>query len=219
MLQVPYGDALAPVTFGSGGGGNSAVGVNGWGGTGGGVFIMNVTGTLTVNGAIYAAGWPSENSAGGSAGGAGGGGRIAIYYTNSGGSFGSSQLTSYGGFGVACNGCNGNGGTEYLKKASDSGGSLSVWNTNRVPNYLPTPLPPTNLSIKELYVQEAATAKMMANTYTYNFGSTGTLSVDANATLYVPNDQANVGPYNNAVPVGTWFTVPSARKTGNIVEY
>lgn len=253
---TPFGDALAPITFGSGGGGNSAVGANGWGGPGGGVVIMNVSGTLTVNGFIQAAGWPTQNGAGGSSGGAGGsiyvtagtittnagndkfaawggwmdsgaesascgggGGRVAIYYTNSSGSFGSSQLTTYGGFGVASNGCNGNGGTEYIKKASDSGGTLTVWNSNRVPNYLPTPLPPTNLTLKALYIQESATAKMMSNTYTYNFGTTGTLTVEASTTLYIPNDQSNVGPYNNAVPVGTWFTVPTGRKTGNITEY
>lgn len=253
---TPFGDALAPITFGSGGGGNSAVGTNGWGGTGGGVIIMNVSGTLTVNGEILASGWPSQSSAGGSGGGAGGsiyitagtvsaaagsdrigawggwmdtgaesqscgggGGRIAVYYTTAAGSFGSSTLSAYGGFGVASNGCNGNGGTEYLKKAADSGGQLTVWNNNRVPNYLATPLPAYNLTVKAMYIQQAATAKMMSNTYSYTFGGSGTLTVDANATLSIPNDQSNVGPYNNAVPVGTWFTVTNGNKTGAIVEY
>lgn len=252
---TPYGDATAPITFGSGGGGNSSVGTNGWGGSGGGVLIMNVSGTLTDNGIIEADGWPNDNGYGGSSAGGGGsiyvtagtvstnasgykfsagggfmdgnsetvacgggGGRIAIYYTTAAGSFSIGQLATIGGWGYGGSGC-GNGGTEYMKKASDSGAALTVENGNQVPNYLPTPLPPTNLTLKTLYIQNAATAKMMANTYTYNFGSTGTLVVDSNATLYIPNDQSNVTPYNNAVPVGTWFTVPTARKTGNITEY
>lgn len=66
---TPYGDALQPFTFGGGGGGDTTNFLY-WGGTGGGVLVLNVTGTLTINGLLTVE--PDDTSGGGYSAGAGG---------------------------------------------------------------------------------------------------------------------------------------------------
>lgn len=72
-----------PVDLGSGGGGGEGnCGGGGFGGSGGGAVLVNVSGTLTLNGLISANGAPGGSGAGVSGGGAGAGGSINLSAAN-----------------------------------------------------------------------------------------------------------------------------------------
>lgn len=220
VISLTVSGTLTVNGFISAAGSPSGTGAGGGSGGGGGsVYISadTVTSSSASSDLVDAwGGWLDTNAVTNAC--AGGGGSIAIYYNTMSGTFGSGDLSANGGI-SKINTCHGGAGTAFIKKNSDSGGQLTLWNYDRVPNYLPTPLPAYNVTFKSMSVLNAAVAKMMSNAYAYNFGTTGTVYVDGTSTLYIPNDQSNVGPYNNAVPVGTWFNVLAGKKTGNITEY
>ena len=98
---------------------------NGSGASGGSILIR--CGSLTGTGAILANGGDNGANHGQ---GAGGGGRIAIYLTAS-DDFGSVANQAYGGR-IGSPGYNGGAGTIYLKKSSQSYGTLLIDNNNPV---------------------------------------------------------------------------------------
>lgn len=102
-----YCDLTAPVTIGSAGG-NGSTGDANSGGTGGGLVILNATGTLTVNGTVSAKG--SAPSSGNSGGGAGGG--VSLTAGTIAGT--PQSFTVIGGAGGASNGGGGGGGCVLL---------------------------------------------------------------------------------------------------------
>jgi hypothetical protein len=187
---------------------------------GGGGSIWITAGTISSSSAsseriVAYGGYADGGSAHASACG-GGGGRLAFYYTAFGGTFSGAKVGANGGPGRAGNGCNGGTGIEYYKKASDAYPSISAWNGS-VPNYLPTPLPAYNLNLGNLEAYSGASLKQMSNATTINVYWYLGIDNAAGANIYVPNDESNDGSYNNATPVGTWFT--SAGGDGTITEY
>ncbi len=144
-----YDSIVTPSQWGSGGGTSNHNG--GSGGNGGGAVVLNVAGTLRIDGSLTAEGMPSPNEqygsgAGGSlwinakaltgggwlsarggiggitqGGGGGGGGRIALYYTQN--TF-TGSISAAGGLGFQ----NGGAGTIYTKLSVDPGGQVLVDN-------------------------------------------------------------------------------------------
>ena len=116
---------------------------------------MNVSGTITVNGSIYAESYSAADSMSGSGGSVyitasglngngkisasagncqytgGGGGRIAVILTN-GTDFGNVNFTNYGSSLLTISGDEGAAGTIYLKRANQAYGDLIVDNNNTV---------------------------------------------------------------------------------------
>jgi hypothetical protein len=110
---LTYGDPLAPIFLGSGGGKGDS---DAEGGTGGGAIKINVTGTFEHNGTITSnggAGNPSEGN--NEAGGGGSGGSIWIYTDNL---IGNGSFSADGGQGAIDTGRDGGGG---------SGGRIAVY--------------------------------------------------------------------------------------------
>ncbi len=110
-----YDEMMSPADFGSGGGGDSHNG----GGAGGGAIVLQVAGTLTLNGAVSANGV----SGGGSSwfmdgGGGGGGGTVNIA---AGTLTGSGTLGANGGAGTPYGGAGGGGGIIALSYATKTG--------------------------------------------------------------------------------------------------
>lgn len=134
-VSATYGSSTYPDLLGSGG---SAGGASG---AGGGLVHLFASGTLTVDGSIYANGVLSSGGAGSGGsiyihaqtltgsgsirangsnanwctyGGGGGGGRIAVYYAEL-GTFSLGNITALGGSGDSCRGgSNGENGTTYI---------------------------------------------------------------------------------------------------------
>jgi len=75
LFPAPYGNALQPITLGSGGGSG---GFGAIGGTGGGAIKITTTNTLTINGNITSNGGPGQQATGQRIGGGGAGGSIWI---------------------------------------------------------------------------------------------------------------------------------------------
>ncbi|MGA2854030.1 MAG: hypothetical protein ABSE90_07875 [Verrucomicrobiota bacterium] len=144
-----YDSIVSPIQWGSGGGVNNHNGESG--GPGGGAVMLNVVGTLQMDGSLTADGLTSPNvqyggGSGGSlwinagiltgggliaarggaggvtaGGGGGGGGRIALYFTQN--TF-TGTVTAVGGLGFQ----NGGAGTIYTKLAADTYGQALVDN-------------------------------------------------------------------------------------------
>ncbi|WP_413288783.1 beta strand repeat-containing protein [Bdellovibrio sp. HCB337] len=145
----------------------------------------------------------------------GGGGRLALYYTNFGGTFSGAKVGANGGPGKDGI-CNGGTGTEYYKKTSDTYGTLIGWNGS-VPNYLPTPLPAYNMTLKSLEIYSGGKFQQMSSANSITVTTSMYIENAAGAEVRVPNDESNDGSYNNAIPVGTWFNASGV--TGTITEY
>ncbi len=149
--DVTYGSITTPTRLGSGGGSSVHSGST----SGGGAVILNVSDMLTVNGRIEANGGDATvnsrsagaggsihvttgnlqgngviEATGGSAtgGGAGGGGRISVILTV-GINLDSVITCAYAGNGAIEDGA---AGTIYIKKSTDTYGTLRIDNTNRV---------------------------------------------------------------------------------------
>lgn len=143
-----YDSIVLPTAPGSGGGSASGTYAYPYGGAGGGAWLLNVTGTLTVNGRVSANGKDGDpNSGGGSGGslsinvgtlagsgvisanggagngsaGGGGGGRVAITWTSN---LFTGPITAAGGTGMLAGGA----GTVYLRR----GNALLVDNGNLI---------------------------------------------------------------------------------------
>lgn len=114
-----YGDSIAPVTFGSGGGPNNANGTSLTGaGAGGGAIMLAVNGTLTLDGVITAGGTAGTASWWSSGGGAGGSIWIVTHSLA-----GSGSIASNGGGGNTAYGAGGGGGGRIRLDVTDS----STW--------------------------------------------------------------------------------------------
>ena len=145
-----YGSIPSPVERGSGGGNGSGTSAAPYGGSGGGIARVNITGTLTLDGTLSANGLAgARNSGGGSGGsvwltvgtlsgngfisanggagdlssgsGGGGGGRVAIQCATN---LFTGNVSAYGGAG----GVAGGAGTIYLKPNNQSIGQVIVDN-------------------------------------------------------------------------------------------
>ena len=225
-----YGSLTNPVNNGSGGGGGAAAGggsviLN--------VGTLNISGTISANGEDSSANDYAGGGAGGSInitttnftgssatlsaiggytrwkGGAGGGGRIAINYTNDTYTGGITSLTTAarGGFSDITwgNGYTRNGaaGTIYIKKTSDSYGSLKIDNGVTTTTAARTPLSlPLAFSTLTLSTSGKATVATNADTAQNTLTTSGNLTVAANSELALYSDNDGT-PAEGAWPVIT----------------
>lgn len=124
---LPYGNVTDPLDLGSGGGG-VAVGSSSVGGAGGGRALLNVTGTLRVDGSLSANG----GNATGQGGGGGSGGTVSV---TAGSLVGSGTISANGGMGDWPNGGGGGGGrialdTLFGQATNTFAGTITAWGGN-----------------------------------------------------------------------------------------
>jgi Carboxypeptidase regulatory-like domain len=202
-----YGSITSPATAGSGGGNGSGTSAAPFGGSGGGILNVNVTGKLTVNGRISSNGRNGDTESGGGAGGSvkitcgqlfgagsisanggngtgnaggGGGGRISFTYSSSGyqGTF-----SAIGGTGIVAGGA----GTVYTKPQSANVGSVIIDNGGLAGTNTPLsatlgmPSVPFNLTIS------GAAGGMVLPPLTL----LSNVTVGANSTLTIVSNQSN----------------------------
>ena len=208
-----YGNALLPSQLGSGGSGGYG-GING--GPGGGLITMNVSGTLTNNGTITAAGSSPGN--GGQYGCGGGGGSGGSIYVTTGTLAGSGSIAANGGDQV--NGTvGGGGGRVAVYYATNNGFNLNSitatggWGATNGTVYL---VQNGNLTVSaDLTLTSESTINLTSitvnngATFTIGGGSvvtlTGALTVSGSSTILVQSIN-NTSQVNSAW-VGTGSTI------------
>jgi hypothetical protein len=193
---VTYGSIINPVNYGSGGGGRDGVNQS----IGGGAIVLQVGGTMTVNGLITADGneWSDFSAAAGgsvnisaasfvgtntisakggrglSNGAGAGGGRIALK-AGSGDStqFNTLAITAVGGGTGAGGYLDPAAGTVYLEAGSLGSGTGTVWINNGgapSPSYTYTPIPPFTNAV----LNELSQALVAVTNYGKVFATTNT---------------------------------------------
>jgi len=196
---------ILPLIGGSGGGGGGALNNSrgGSGGGGGGAILIASSGTITINGTIFArggAGVNNNNAPGG--GGSGGAVRlIANAVTGSG-------IINVTGGGGGCSPCAGGGGRGYVRiEAFDYNNFVGTTSpTNIISFALPHPLTPPN-----------SPSLRIASVAGINAPATPLGSLQGVPDIVVPSSQAN--PVNVAlegtnVPVGTVVQVTLTPSSG-----
>jgi hypothetical protein len=207
---LAYGNLQQPRTAGSGGANASGGGAGPYGGAGGGIVGLSVTGTLVLDGVISANGLAGAANSGGGAGGSvwltvgkfagsgvisarggagngtaggGGGGRIALNYTTN--RF-MGTVSAFGGAGSAPGGA----GTIYLQANSDPLGQLAVDNGGLAGANTPVSISsPLDLIISGGAVVHPSSASLLLNSLSIGSSSSLTvLPVSTNLDLAVVHD-------------------------------
>lgn len=218
---VTYGAVNTPIYLGSGGAGGPNGGENG--GAGGGLVRLDITGTLTVNGTINAAGANSASASTGAGGGSGGsihittgtlagtstinanggngygsgggggGGRIAIYYDVLSGFTLSNVTASLGIKGGAANTADGGAGTTFILDRKIDDGSGTLTATSGLEFQNGVDFTRTNL----IFHNNAA---VKCDTFaTLDIGATSTLDMQGVSLKCTSVDTVNIS-------AGTWLT-------------
>jgi len=217
-----YGSYNAPLNSGSAGASPDTC--HGPSGNGGGVVVLNVTGSLTLNGSILASGTAGSLNGGGGSGGSvyitapsltgagaidasggacnglqpltgGGGGRIAVMASTA--SF-SGSIRAYGGSGVSY----GSPGTIYLKP-SGTNGTLVVNNNGNVPvgvTYLGTPTSSGTYTFDSIYT---------AGKSSVTFVSFSTVTVVSPGNVFGDGDFTSTATVNGVLNGGAFSNISS----------